>query len=103
MADWGVMTWDGSGNKNNTGILPTFILGYSQISKGQASGSFSYALPSGMGASFIFIPFGSDDGSSWRTITISGETVTLSSSSSGSGANTYPIAAGLIVVYAVNL
>jgi hypothetical protein len=47
MANWGIQTWDASGNPNNTGIVPVLVVATVYLSAGQVSGTYSYTVPSG--------------------------------------------------------
>lgn len=47
MAEYGVQTWDASGNVNNYGVKPVSVCGYLQLAQNQKTGSYTVALPPG--------------------------------------------------------
>lgn len=79
MAEYGVQTWDASGNVNNYGIKPVSVSGYLQLGVNQKSGSYSVVLPPGCKLTYFQIMNDDQWGTGRRKITISGGTATVSS------------------------
>lgn len=96
---WGFATWDASGVDNNTGLVKINSLGIIQLSS-TTTGSYSFDLPPGYTLDFLVQPAGDYVGR--RYITVSGNTITISSAGSTDySANTYPsFAVDFILVYA---
>lgn len=97
MADYGVQTWNASGDPNNYGIKPVSVLGRIALADGQTSGSWSYSVPSGMKVGFVVSlnDFGISVG---RRIVASGNTITVTAASTTGGGN-YAASKCELIVY----
>ncbi|MDS6635758.1 hypothetical protein [Enterobacter hormaechei] len=73
MAEYGVQTWDASGNVNNYGVKPVSVCGYLQLAQNQKTGSYTVALPPGCRLTYFQSMNGDQFGTSRRKITIWGE------------------------------
>ena len=103
MSQWGVMTWDANGNPNNNGMVTTSVLSYAALGSGALSGSWTLNVPSSYSLKFIFLLNGNEDASgNMRQITVSGNTVTMSSAAANAvGDNIFPPGAGWLIFYVV--
>ena len=54
MAEWGIATWDANGVDNNTGLVRVLVLGTATLTDGQTTGTWSYAVPTGMRIDYLF-------------------------------------------------
>ena len=99
MADYGVQTWDASGQINNKGIMPFYSSLQISLAAG-AGGSWSITLEPGSKAGFIFIPVSTADAQPaqfTRHIAVSGGTVTATITSQNPDANVSNVAGTLYI------
>ncbi|HFF8547290.1 TPA: hypothetical protein ACGEYS_000773 [Kluyvera cryocrescens] len=101
---WGVQTWDENGNPNNYGIKPVSVYGTQLLSNGQKSGSWTIPVPEGLKLNYYHVANASETssgglGSGRRRVTVSGDTITVSSAGDIEyAANTYQAARAFLVI-----
>ncbi|HBC8645208.1 hypothetical protein [Citrobacter sp. CK206] len=98
MAIYGAQTWDEQGVSNNKGITPFNAQMQIALSANQ-TGSWTIQNPYGAPVGFIFIPTGSKELNTNevnRSITVSGNTVTVSST--GEAYGNYSSRAGTLFI-----
>lgn len=96
---YGFGTWDANGVDNNTGLVKINALGVMQVSAGY-TGSQSFNLPSGYTMDFLVQQAGAM-GSGRRRISVSGNTITVSSAGSGDySEGTWPATEANILAFA---
>lgn len=97
---WGAQSWDENGKPNNYGLVPVTVAGKIQLSLGQVSGSWSFAVPSGYILDYIQCPTSFGYTTTRRSVTINGGTVTIGSAAeSNFGAGSEAAQAAFLVIY----
>lgn len=99
MAEYGISTWDANGNYNNYGIKPSVVVGMFSLSAGQVSGSYPFNVPSGYKLSYAISLDEGSSASNRRKITISGNTVKISSAGDSIGADIWPATKCDVIVF----
>lgn len=95
---WGIETWDKNGVSNNKGVTPFNAQMQIPLSANQ-TGSWTIQNPYGAGVGFVFIPTGSKELNTNevnRSITVNGNTVTVSST--GNAYGNYSSRAGTLFI-----
>ncbi|WP_312838420.1 hypothetical protein [Pantoea piersonii] len=97
---YGFGTWDAGGVDNNTGLVKINALGIMSV---DATSNYSqaFSLPSGYAIDYLFQPNGDRSGGGRKVITVSGNVISVTQTSSDNYANaTYPNVPGVILVFA---
>lgn len=101
---WGVQTWDANGKPNNYGIKPVSVYGTQILANGQKSGAWTVPVPSGLRLNYYHVANASETssaglGNGRRKVTVSGNTISVSSAGDTEyAANTYQAARAFLVI-----
>jgi hypothetical protein len=104
MSEYGFSCWLEDGTPNNYGIKPVSVYGAQLLSNGQKAGSWTIPLAEGLKLNYYHVANASETssgglGSGRRKVTISGNTITVSSAGDSEyAANTYQAARAFLVI-----
>lgn len=96
---WGFGTWDADGVDNNTGLVRVNALATLLI---DATSNYTqaYSVPSGYTLDFLFQPNGEVSGTGRKSISVNGNTITVSQVDSGNYSNnTFPNVPGALLLF----
>lgn len=99
MAEYGIATWDSSGNYNNFGIVPVSVIDALTLARDQVSGTYYYTVPNGCYISCIQVMMDDRHSVSRRRISVSGGVISISPANQNDfSAGTEPAVSASVIV-----
>lgn len=101
---YGVQTWAANGSPNNFGVKPVSVITSILLNAGQKTGSWTFSVSPGLKLNYYHVnndSSGNGNGLGRRKVTISGNTITVSSAGDSEyAANTFRDGRAFLIVTA---